>query len=232
VVSERRERRRRSPRQLRYLLQFRGDVAGTRSSRHLALQQFRVPARPSLHRVPLSWFPGFVGTTTSSDFQSSVPSRFVAFTRRLPSSCSCSLPLRTSTARMDLDPIIGGPPESSTETVDLPGFWRTSRVRPAPLFDPGGTFALRPNNARRCCVRLSIRRTLPSDCAFEARSRSSCTPCVRFAATVARSPRNTRFRVVATFPGQRLNAARFVREVSVLHPFPSPRLRLAHMLFT
>src|SRR5438046_5002991 len=126
-----------SPRQLLYLLQSRGDVFGTRSSRHLALQQFRVPARPSLHRVPLSWFPGFVGTMASSDFQSSVPPRFVAFTRWLPSSRSCSLPSRTSTARVDPDPIIGGPPESSTETVDLPGSWRTSRVQPAPLFDPG-----------------------------------------------------------------------------------------------
>lgn len=68
--------------------------------------------------------------------------------------------VHTAAVRTDLDRIIGGPPELSTETQDLPGSWRTSHMQPAPLFDPGRTFARRPNNARRYCARISIRRTL------------------------------------------------------------------------
>lgn len=118
---------------------------------------------------------------------------------------------------MDLDPIIGGPPESSTETVDLPGSWRTSRVQPAPLFDPGGTFALRPDGARRCCVRISIRRTLPAIVLSRLDHAAVALPVY---ASQRRSPDHH-----ATlgsgrwppFPGSGRDAARFVREVSVVH---------------
>jgi len=130
---------------------------------------------------------------------------------------------------MDLDPIIGGPPDSSTETVDLPGSWRTSRAQPAPLFDPGGTFTLRPDDARRCCVRISIRRTLPAIVLSRLDHAAVALPVY---ASQRRSPDDH-----ATlgpgwwppFPDGGRYAARFVREVSVFDSFSSPRLGLAHM---
>lgn len=131
---------------------------------------------------------------------------------------------------MDLDPIVGGPPEFSTETVDLPGSWRTSRAQPAPLFDPGGTFALRPDDARRCCVRISIRRTLPTIVLSRLDHAAVALPVY---ASQRRSPDDH-----ATlgpgwwppFPDGGRYAVRFVREVSVFDSFSSPKLGLAHML--
>ena len=140
VVGERGEHHLRiSSRQLCYPLQSRGDVQGTRSSRHLALQWFRVPARP----VPPPGPVGLVPRLRRYNEELRLPvarsrPRFVSFARWLPSSCSCSLPSRASTARVDLDPIIGGPPESSTETQDLPGSCRTSRVYPLRSLTPAG----------------------------------------------------------------------------------------------
>ena len=40
--------------------------------------------------------------------------------------------------------LTGCPTGLTQEMRDLPGSWRTSRVQPASLFDPGGTFTLRP----------------------------------------------------------------------------------------
>ena len=84
VVGEAGEHQRRPmPRQCRYPFEFRGDGIGTRCSRHLSLQRFRVA------RLPLpstgsfgSCFPGLRGTTRSSDFLPCLPSRFVAFAWR------------------------------------------------------------------------------------------------------------------------------------------------------
>lgn len=67
--------------------------------------------------------------------------------------------------------------------------------KPAPLFDPGRTFALRPMTRVGAAPALAYGGRSQRLC-FEARSRSSCTPCVRFAAPVSRRPRN-RLRVVA-----------------------------------
>src|SRR5262249_27307285 len=124
VVSERGERHLRlSSRQLCYPLQFRGDVQGTRCSRHLALQQFRVPARS----VPPPGPVGLVPRLPRYNEELRLPvvrsgPRFVSFARWFPSLRSCSLPSRASTARVDLDLIIGGPPESFDGDAGSPRF--------------------------------------------------------------------------------------------------------------
>lgn len=129
----------------------------------------------------------------------------------------------TSTAHADLDPIISDPPESSTEMKDLPGSWRTSRVQPAPLFDPGRISALGPTarvdaapalayggRSRRLCFRGSITQQLHSLCTL----RSVGCPI----ATQHSVPGGGHLSRAAV-----VNAARFVREVSassILPPLP------------
>jgi len=67
---------RRLPRQLRYLLLFRGHGFRSLRTGHVSSQQFRDTAPPSLRRIPAGEFPGLVGTMRRSDSLRTVPPGF------------------------------------------------------------------------------------------------------------------------------------------------------------
>jgi len=94
---------------------------------------------------------------------------------------------------------------------DLPGSWGPLRAF-APLYDPGGT--LRQAIWRFGVAAASAYGVGSRVAAFEAQSRSSCSPCPRFAAEVALGPRKTRFRVVASLSRSGFSPAGFLCEVS------------------
>lgn len=104
----------------------------------------------------------------------------------------------------------------------LPGSW-TSPLRTCPAPGPGGTSApglpRRFDAAFRCCDDVGF-HAFPT---LGARSRGLCAPCVRFATPVARTPRNTRFRLVANLYraglASRWDALRVSDPLS-LHLFP------------
>ena len=82
------------------------------------------------------------------------------------------------------------------------------------LFDPGGTDAPGHRDAptRPPC---EPRRRLPrAICLYGAQSHGLCTRCLRFAAPVTRTPRKTRFRLLASSTGRDSLPAGFLRKVS------------------
>jgi len=134
-------------------------------------------------RGPTGWFPRFAGTTRCSDFSPLVTRRFVAFASRLPL--------------------------SRAEAVRPPRFLRDPCAR-APLSDPGGLAAFartiragrptpsRGDSAFRACDGVGAHHKSP----FGAQSRGPRARCLRFAATVTRVPRKTRFRLVVHLAGR------------------------------
>ena len=139
----------------------------------------------------------------SSDFPSSVP-RVLRFLH--PAVTCVALTCSFSTARSAAPPsqgfLTGGPTGFTQETRDLPGSWRTSRVQPAPLFDPGGTCTLRPYGVP-VLRPLNGTTDAPTTIAF----RGSITRQLHSLCTLrsAGRPVATQHSVpgVATFPGQR-----------------------------
>jgi hypothetical protein len=151
---------------------------GTLCSLHLSLQQFRVPAPPSLHRVPLSWFPGFLGTMRSSDFLSSIPRRAslpsrVGYRRRALVRFRCArarrawtwtrssaaLPIlrrRRRISQVPVEPHVCNPPRSMTPAGPSRS-GQTTRVGAAPALAYGG-------RSKRLCFRGSITQQLHSLC--------------------------------------------------------------------
>ncbi len=96
----------------------------------------------------------------------------------------------------------------------------------APLSDPGGIsvpgLSRHLDAAFRCCEGVGFH----DFSTLGALSRSLRAPCVRFAAPVTRTPRNTRFRLVASLCRARLATRRDAQRVSEVtarasHP-PSP----------
>ena len=82
------------------------------------------------------------------------------------------------------------------------------------LYDPGGTDAS-GHSTRRRGPRLAPRQGLTTcNLYFEAQSHSLGTRCLRFAAPVTRTPRKTRFRLLASSTGRDWLPAGFHRKVS------------------
>jgi hypothetical protein len=100
---------------------------------------------PSLHRVPVGLVPrlrrynGELRLPFIHSARASLPSPG-GYLRR------AHLFVLDGAERGVVEPgrLTGCPTGLTQETRDLPGSWRTSRVQPASLFDPGGTFTLRP----------------------------------------------------------------------------------------
>jgi hypothetical protein len=130
----------------------------------------------------------------SSDVPSSVPPRFVAFAWRYQRA-----PLLRFRSR--LAPWLRTwaadrrPPELAGDdgTSQVPG--RPSDTRRAPM-TPAGPLCQAVQHSGAAAT--SAYGGGSRESAFEAQSRGSCPPCVRFAVEVALVPRNTRFRVVAS----------------------------------
>jgi hypothetical protein len=122
------------------------------------------------------------------------------------------LPAGTVLALLSLLP----PPASTTDHG--PGFWSAGSLKPAPQ-DGGDRISrvpVRPSRCMpcshqtpvrserqairrsQCCLPLPTRRRLPRAYDFGAQSHGLHPRCLRFAAAVARTPRKTRFRLVAT----------------------------------
>ncbi len=113
-------------RQLRYPQEFRGDVLGAQGLRHLSLLRLRDSAAPSLHRVPWGRFPDFTGTMGGSDFRTSIPPRFVAFTQRYLGSVPAFAPLGHKTQwpwAWGMCQPAPRPGNSWRRHSDLPGSW-------------------------------------------------------------------------------------------------------------
>ena len=169
-------------------------------------------------------FPGFVGTTECSDFQPSIPRRFVSFTRRYPSVLTGFAPPlapHVSTARPCVGLFIRFPFRLSRwETTGSPRF----------LANPLHTCrALRP---RRTSGGVAFVQShglgSASNQPFEAQSRDPHARCLRFAATVAGEPRKTRFRLSCRLAGR--DSTRRVRVFgfsSSLPPHPGLSWRTA-----
>ena len=91
---------------------------------------------------------------------------------------------------------------------------------------PGRQAIRRP----RCCLPLLTRRRLPRIVDFGAQSHGLHLRCLRFAVTVTRSPRKTRFRAVASLTRAGLDPqdlfGRFPKRLISRHPFPLPRASL------
>ena len=172
-------------------------------------------------------FPGFVGTTECSDFQPSIPRRFVSFTRRYPSVLTGFAPPlapHVSTARPCVGLFIRFPFRLSRwETTGSPRF----------LANPLHTCrALRP---RRTSGGVAFVQShglgSASNQPFEAQSRDPHARCLRFAATVAGEPRKTRFRLSCRLAGR--DSTRRVRVFgfsSSLPPHPGLSWRTAFHL--
>src|SRR5450432_1750272 len=144
---------------------------------------------PSLHRVPLSWFPGFLGTMRSSDFLSSVPRRAsfpsrVGYRRRALvrfhrararhawtwTGSSAALPnlrRRRRISQVPGEPHVCNPPRSLTP-VGPSRSGQTTRVGAASALAYGG-------RSQRLCFRGSITQQLHSLCTLRSAGRPTTT---------------------------------------------------------
>jgi hypothetical protein len=71
----------------------------------------------------------------------------------------------------------------------------------APLSDPGGGRRASPSRLAPCGLPRCLPRRPPPRTDFGAPSRGLCTPCVRFAVSVTRTRRNTRYPLLARLCG-------------------------------
>lgn len=102
----------------------------------------------------------------------------------------------------------------------------------AVLFDPG-RFPRLAMVSWECCRRLIPERRLHRCESFEALSHGLRTRCLRFVTPVARTPRKTRFWLVASLCQAGFRPAGYLRLVSDLHrSSSSPRLILAHGIYS
>ena len=124
--------------------------------------------------------------------------RFVAFALALPPSRLCFAAARIDATRATLDYLFNAPSSApvSVETLRTPRFLGKPQCVRAPLFDPAGPPASGRFHASSTAFRSENHVGSGHLFPFEALSRSSHAPCVRFAAGVAPRPRNTRFRLV------------------------------------
>jgi hypothetical protein len=181
-------------------------------------------------RGPVGWFPRFSGTIRYSDSLPPIRPRFVAFAWPYRAWALSSLPGE------------GSPPawvsalvtrlavrEYGAETTGPPRFLD---IPPAPM-PRSRTPVESPCQANSDTSMLPSTSMIVSASTFhhtiEAPSRSLGTPCVRFAAPVARTPRNTRFRLVASLCRAGLDTrrdAQKVSEITMRYVISSPLSRL------
>jgi len=111
---------------------------------------------------------------------------------------------------------------------------RSSRCMPCSHQTPAGPErqAIRRS---RCCLPLLARRRLPRIVDFGAQSHGLHLRCLRFAVTITRAPRKTRFRLVATLGRAGLDPQdlfeKFPSDSSHVISSPFPELCSAHARF-
>ena len=165
----------------------------------LSLQWFLVPGAPFPPPGPLGWVPRLLGTMERSDSPPPIPPHFVAFAWRyhrplrfLPRTARSAAVRRSGIGvRLPLAGCFGGDDWASQVPVRPLGA-RTGSQTPA---GPPAPRHARCGDAAFCVIhRIGSRAFIVSGLNHFARH----APCVRFAAPVARTPRNTRFRLVAS----------------------------------
>jgi hypothetical protein len=159
--------------------------------------RFRLP----LPSTGSSWreFPGFLGTTRSSDSLRSVPPRFVSFAWRLPPFRPCSFHLFRALGTGGLE--LGHPvlrPGLTVEIAGPPRFLGDPNACVPCSLTPAESVVPRHRGTPDAAFRQSDGVGLRSLVNLGAQSHGPHARCLRFAARVAPTPRKTRFRLVAT----------------------------------
>jgi hypothetical protein len=187
-------------------------------------------------RGPLGEFPRFTGTTRCSDSPPPFRPHFVAFAWPYRAWARCSLPGEGSPPAWVLGLVTRWPDrDACAETTGPPRFLGIPRTRMPPSRTPveSRCLAIRGTAMQPSAVVTTSASTVFST--LGALSRGLRTPCVRFAAPVARPPRNTRFRLVASLCRAGLATRRDAAEGFRVHgpciSSPLSRLRLAQHNF-
>ena len=190
---------------------------------HLSLQRSHGPAPPSLHGVPR------VGSPASRYYSTlRLPSTRPAALRCLRLAVSRPHPLFAPLAAgcPGQGPGVGHPvlpPGLAEKTKGPPRFLENPRER-ALFFDPGGIAGARPLRRRDAAFRCVNDVGSRDDVDFGAQSHGPLTRCLRFAVPVTRTPRKTRFRLLAKLCRAGLVTRRVPSKgfrVTLLPPFPS-----------
>lgn len=153
------------------------------------------PAHPFPPQGPLGQVPRLNGTTQCSGSLSPFSSGFVAFALRYRPSPVCFAPHGSRRSPHEARVLFHRSPfpvAFRRRRKGLPGFCRTLCPH-ALFFDPGGTPMLIAAQHQSAAFRENNRVGSHKQYTFEAQSHGLWTPCVRFAAWVTPSPRNTRF---------------------------------------
>ena len=205
------------------------DVPGIVPSNHS-----RDPAPPSLDGVLWGEFPRFAGTMQCSDSLPPIRPRFVAFAWPYRAGLAIRSPARASPpagVSAFVHPV--ALPGLGAETSGPPGFLGSPTAR----MPRSSTAAERDAPCHRATSLAAFRFLdgvgLREPLAYAALSRGLRAPCVRFAAPVTRTPRNTRFPLLARLCGAsstRWAPQRGFRLCHSLPPLPSfpsaPRIQL------
>ena len=223
-----------SPRQLRYPLRVSLRWLWSSMSPPSFPPTVPCPGAPFPPRGPSGRFPRFFGTAALR--LPAAPPASLRFLRRAvpPLHAWASLPRSTGARSAGLGLAHrGARPATSTETTGSPRFLGNPLCTRALLSDPGGTSRARPLPRFGVAFRQLERRRLPRRNAdFGAQSHGPRARCLRFAGRVTPRPRKTRFRLVASLCRAGLVTRWVPSRRFQLIPSSSPRLRLAHPIYS
>ena len=223
--------------QLSYPTQFRRDDSEVQSPHHLSLQRFHALAPPSLLRVPSGSVPRSHRYYEALRLPAIHPGGLVDLPAGTVPALFVSLPPSTSTAHGEPGFWSAGFPSGilRTEKTGSPEFPSDPLDACPAHIRPRRDRSARPSRRPRCCLPLMTRRRLPRVANFGAQSHGLHLRCLRFAVTVTRPPRKTRFRAGASltragFDPQDLYR-RFPSDSSHVISSPFPELCSAHAIF-